>query len=64
MTLGQAPASVLRISEARSRGEQRAEEYLFGIRCAAEGWPRGFCNTPDAQRGYDQLAQRLRKKAA
>lgn len=54
------PASLLRISDARRRGEQRAAEYLFGVQCAANGWPRSFCNTSDAQRGYDQRAARRR----
>lgn len=51
------------IAAYRARGEERAQEYLFGLRCALGGWPRSFCNTPDAQRGYDQMTRRLKEAA-
>lgn len=45
---------------ARARGRRRAEDFIYGVRLAANGWPRTMANTDDARRGFDRMTRRLR----
>ena len=52
------------LDAARERGRQRAEDYIYGCKVAAGGWPREWCAGEDALRGYDRVAARLEAQKA